>query len=126
MGGQFAGELETAHSGLDSVFQVGIAGLIETWTIYADGRVTHSDGREWLIADTQTEELERTLETADFFSLNGNYLPADPCCDRFTYTITVQRDGEVHRVVTMDGVEDLPPALEQAMQEIDTILGDLQ
>jgi hypothetical protein len=89
----------------------GLAGVSERWAIYGDGRVVTGDGRESHVAPEEIAEVASKAKELGFFDMANKYVPKDPCCDRFTYTITIQgRDG-MHTVETMDGTESAPQAL---------------
>ena len=49
-----------------------------------------------------------------FADLDDRYAPDDECCDRFTYTITAEVDGETLTSETLDGV-DAPDVLDDAI-----------
>jgi len=89
----------------------GLAGVSERWVIYGDGRVVTGDGRESRVTPKEVAEVASEARELGFFDMADKYMPKDPCCDRFTYTITIQgRDG-MHTVETMDGTESAPQAL---------------
>lgn len=81
----------------------GITGAVQTWEIYADGTVVavHSD-EEWQGDATGVATLLAMAASFQFGTLEAAYLPADTCCDRITYTLTITSDGESHTVSTMD------------------------
>lgn len=104
----------------------GMMGTRQAWELYADGTLyaVHSD-REWQGDPAAVDDLLTTAETAQFHTLDDSYMPADECCDRFTYTITVV-SGDTHTVTTMDdaGAPDdltqLIDAIEQFIRETTT------
>ncbi|MEW5958790.1 MAG: protealysin inhibitor emfourin [Chloroflexota bacterium] len=104
----------------------GLAGISEQWLIYADGRVTVDEGREWQAGAERVEQLLKTIDTLGFFELDGTYLPLDTCCDRFTYEITVRFDGKINTVTTIDAAPNAPPALQQVISEISRFLAEAQ
>ena len=105
----------------------GLAGLNETWTIYADGRVQYQGGpaapSKQLTPD-QLNVLIDAVRASDFFSLNGSYVPANSCCDRFLYEITVTLDGRTQTVRTLDAAPDEPAALSKLRGTLNSILQD--
>jgi hypothetical protein len=88
----------------------GIAGLDETWTLAADGTVTGPNGESGTISDADLAALRAAIEAADFFALDPSYLPADTCCDRFTYEVTLSEGSRTNTVTTIDAAE-APQAL---------------
>jgi hypothetical protein len=87
----------------------GMEGLTQEWTIYQDGRVVDMAGNTQMISEQAVEGLVTTVESAGFFDLEADYMPADPCCDRFTYWLAVRQDDRVHVVQAMDGDDSAPP-----------------
>jgi hypothetical protein len=45
-------------------------------------------------------------------------MPADPCCDRFTYELAVLTDGRVYAARTVDGTPDTPQAVWDSLQAV--------
>lgn len=81
----------------------GFAGLDETWTLEADGTVFGPDGSTGQLDAAAMADLAAAVAAAGFFDLDPEYLPADPCCDRFAYRVTLSDGTRSHSVVTMDG-----------------------
>lgn len=102
----------------------GFAGVHEQWTVYPDGRITASDGREWQVAPERVEQLLADIETSDFFEMSGRYMPLNTCCDRFTYEITVRSGDRVHTVTTMDAAPNTPAELWRVIDEISRLVTD--
>lgn len=92
----------------------GIAGFQDRLRIYPDGQAMldrKGEASSVQLTQEQMEELQAALQEADFFNLDASYLPADTCCDRFTYTIHYRdpSGGKIHSVYAMDG--SVPPEL---------------
>jgi hypothetical protein len=71
--------------------------------------------QHWVVArSTPGANVGRLFDTVSggrFRALRPSYLPADPCCDRFTYRLSVSyRRGRTRTVTTMDGTA-APPVL---------------
>lgn len=103
----------------------GFAGFQDRLTIYADGQaVLNRKGVETIFHLTPEEmaQIQGELTSADFTSLNETYLPADPCCDRFTYIIRfyAATSGKPHTVTTMDGT--IPPQLTPVLQALNNLV----
>ncbi len=104
----------------------GFAGFHDRLTIYEDGSATLDRKGVYTALRLSQEEMERlkgTLSTANFLSLNESYMPADPCCDRFVYTIRYANPagGKPHTVTTMDGT--VPPELLPVLEALNQIVG---
>lgn len=99
----------------------GFANFQDKLKLHADGRMEIQRGdQSWslTIPAEQMTALNQMLAAAGFESLQAEYLPEDPCCDRTSYTLTFQG----HSVHTLDGSvpESLQPvfdALNQLMVE---------
>jgi hypothetical protein len=89
----------------------GFAGVDERWTMYSDGRIVKSDGEQQQVESEEVQALLETIQDTSFFELADSYIPEDTCCDRFTYSITVQLDGRVKTVSTLDASPTQPDGL---------------
>jgi hypothetical protein len=101
------GSTTTAVSGVSGTIHRsgGFAGFDQTWVLGSDGTVLGPDGYTALLTAADRAQVEAAVDAAGFFDLDPEYLPADPCCDRFTYEVTLTRGTATHTVVTMDGAE---------------------
>ncbi len=103
----------------------GIAGGQSVWRVYADGRITSEvngkPGTEGRTTADNVVAVVKRLVDAGFFDLSGSYMPDNPCCDRYTYTISVTYNGVSKTVQTMDGVQ-IPPALSTALSSAGTLV----
>lgn len=100
----------------------GLAGVSESWVIYEGGQVVYQEEikEESATGEIEAQELAGLLgliEETGFFSFSDSYMPQNTCCDRFSYEITVFKDGQSKRVTTMDGAE--------APEGLWTIIGEL-
>jgi hypothetical protein len=102
----------------------GFAGVDEAWRIYADGRIIDHLGREMQVSPAAVDQLWRDIRDSGFFTFADTYLPKDPCCDRFTYVITVRDGDSEHTVTTMDQTPNAPSELFDIIQGI-TVLVNL-
>jgi hypothetical protein len=102
----------------------GIAGLDETFTIYQDGRITSSDGGEWYVSPQDLQDLMKQIKQVGFFQVEQTGPFNVPCCDRFSYTLTVNLEGKTHTVQTYDGAVDQPESVQSAINAINTFLID--
>ncbi len=104
----------------------GFAGISEVWRFYEDGRVVKIDQHRKTRIATQlppdvVKEAAQRIVGEGFMDLADKYMPAKPCCDRFTYRLTIVHTKGVKTVTTMDGV-DWPPALAKAMEVVNQLI----
>lgn len=88
----------------------GIAGVDETWSLAADRIITGPAGETGTMSDAGLEAVREAMAAADFFALDAEYLPADTCCDRFTYVISLSDGSRTHTITTLDDA-GAPPSL---------------
>lgn len=94
----------------------GFAGLDETWRLESDGTVLGPDGYVGSADPDAVAALIAAADAAGFFQLEDEYLPADQCCDRFLYELTLSRGDDTHTVITLDGA-DAPESLFRLIQD---------
>ncbi len=104
----------------------GLAGVSESWTIYEDGQVVYQEEKkeESATGKIKAQELAGLLgliEETGFLSFSDSCMPQNTCCDRFSYEITVLKDGQSKRVTAMDGAE-APEGLWRIMGELNRLL----
>lgn len=102
----------------------GFAGVDETWSIYADGRVQYAGrgtGSTGQLTADQLSSLFATLRSIDFTSIKDSYIGADTCCDRFIYELTINLDGKTKSIKTIDAAEGEPAALTTLLNAISAI-----
>ncbi|MCP4360120.1 MAG: hypothetical protein GY796_19105 [Chloroflexi bacterium] len=104
--------------------KMGIGPTFFEWRFYADGRVAVSDGRVYQITPEEVKNLVDSMTAQGFFALEVDYTPEDTCCDRAAHEISVQQDGRVYQVTTLDGANN-PPELDIALQSINNVLSAL-
>jgi hypothetical protein len=88
----------------------GFAGTDDTWTISADGTVSHqgqTPGTPEQLTAAQMAELTAALRAANFMSLEDAYVPKDSCCDRYLAN-TVMIGGRSKTVRTIDASPTAP------------------
>ncbi|HYN89281.1 MAG TPA: hypothetical protein VER55_12150 [Ardenticatenaceae bacterium] len=91
----------------------GFEGTTDTFVLRGDGTVeVGTESRSAEGGAAAATELLNDLEATGIYAVEpGEYLPKDTCCDRFTYDLTLYRDGESFHYVTIDAAEEAPPAL---------------
>lgn len=104
----------------------GFSGLDEAWRIASDGRIVTLDGQTWRADPERVVQLIEEIERLGLPEAQGQYLPADPCCDRFTYELAVLIDGRVYAVRTMDGTSGVPQAVWDSLQAVNQFIAQTQ
>ena len=100
----------------------GFAGLDEEYTIYADGRVTAKDGSQWQTSPEGVSDLLNTIKSLGFFKIVAKPISMVPCCDRFSYELTVVTSELANSAATYDGASSTPPALSSSIQAVTNFL----
>jgi hypothetical protein len=101
----------------------GFAGLEDEWWFYANGRiVNHRDNQAQQVEAGEVIALHQDMLNGGFFNLAPEYMPADTCCDRFTYAVTLIEGENRHTVTTMDETESIPELLRDSLRRITTLL----
>ena len=103
----------------------GFAGTDDTWTISADGTVTHqgqTPGTPQQLSAAQMAELTAAIRAANFMSLEDSYVPQDSCCDRYLYEITVTIGEQSKTVRTIDASPTAPAELTQLVDTLNQLV----
>ena len=100
----------------------GLAGVDETWMIFADGRITNPGQLAGQVEPEAAAGLAAAIQALGFFEMQSSYLPANTCCDRFSYEITLIMDGRAHRVSALEAEPGAPEAFWQAVRLIKDFL----
>ena len=108
----------------------GLRGVSESWVIYEDGQVVYQEEikRESATGEIEAQELAGLLalvEETGFFSFSDSYMPQNTCCDRFSYEITVIKNGQGKMVTTMQGAE-APEGLWSIIGELNELLAGMR
>jgi hypothetical protein len=96
--------------------------LDETYVIYSDGRITSGDGSEWQVSSQDVQRLLQKIEQAGFWEAEQPGKIIVPCCDRFSYTLTVSMGDKTHTGQTYDGALDQPAAIQNAVGAVEAFL----
>ena len=103
----------------------GFSGADDTWTIAADGAVSHqgrTPGTPEQLTAAQTAELMAAISAANFLSLEDSYVPQDTCCDRYLYEITVTIGGHSKTVRTIDASPTAPAELTRLIDTLNRLV----
>jgi len=103
----------------------GFSGADDTWTIAADGTVSHqgrTPGTPEQLTAAQMAELAAAIRAADFMSLEDSYVPKDTCCDRYLYEITVTIGGQSKTVRTIDASPTAPAGLTSLVDTLNRLV----
>ncbi len=105
----------------------GLAGIAETWEIYAGGGIVFTRGDEVTELQIASEEVEALL--AEFAALRVFDAEAQEPpllgtgADRITYSLEVYREAGKPQTITMvDGMSDLPDGVADAFKAVDDLL----
>ena len=103
----------------------GFSGADDTWTIAADGAVSHQGQTprtpEQLTA-AQIAELAAAIRAANFMALEDSYVPKETCCDRYLYEITVTIGGHSKTVRTIDASPTAPAGLTRLVDTLNRVV----
>ena len=98
----------------------GFTGRIESFRLKPDGSV--DDGKVVLRAAGGTAaaaSLAAQIAATGIYAVApGRYMPANTCCDRFEYDLTLTQNGKSYNFVTIDSAPSAPPELVQAIRLI--------
>lgn len=86
------------NGGLASVDEQLLVNLDGSYSVSRQGTVGSGQ-----LTPEQMAALLRQLESLNLAERQGDYLPADPCCDRFTYELVYRNLMGSYQVRTMDG-----------------------
>jgi hypothetical protein len=95
----------------------GIAGRgMGTYAVASDGNVTAtlSDGRScsFALSSGELRGIADRLRDARPSSWKPSYIPANPCCDRFEYVLTLDEAGTITKTKWIDDPLPMPADLE--------------
>lgn len=109
------------------VRQGGIDGETVTTTVTLDQVVISSQSAPMAVSAEQIQTLQSQLEATGIFDVPpGNYMPDEPCCDRYTYQLTLFRNDKSYSYTTMDDTPSAPQSLFEAMAAIDDFAAQAQ
>jgi hypothetical protein len=103
----------------------GIAGLNQTWTIYADGRVITPKNEVISLDAAKVSALLASLQSAGVLDSKGSSGPMNVCPDCMTYEITLTQGGKTVRLVTTDGAQNVPESTSLAFQKVGELIAAL-
>lgn len=105
----------------------GIAGITETWTVYADGRVEVSRKAAAAaepvgqLQPAQVQALLAQLEQLGFFEMQTEY-GKNVCCDMIVTTLQARSGERQHHVTVVEGQEGIPAEALAAVQAVQALL----
>jgi hypothetical protein len=100
----------------------GIAGVSEEWTIFPDGRIEDGQGNTFEIEPEAVTTMLTAIEASGFMELDNSQPLQNICCDRFVYTLAVRLDDNVHTMQTVDGAENVPAGLTEAINAVQSVV----
>jgi hypothetical protein len=103
----------------------GFAGIMESWTFYADGRVTSDDGTVYNLTAEKVSILVNEIEALGFFEMSDSSGLFSDCRDCFTYELTVKSGTRIKSVRAVDGATDTVEGFWEIVERINALLDDL-
>ncbi len=105
----------------------GLAGITETWEIYASGEIVFtrdSETTELQIASKEVEALLAEFEALGVFDAEAQEPPLlSSGADRITYSLKVYREpGKPLTITMVDGTSDLPDSVGDAFKAVDDLI----
>ena len=105
----------------------GLAGITETWEIYASGGIVftrESEVTELQIASTEVEALLAEFEALGVFDAEGQEPPSlSTGADRITYSLKIYREpGKPQTITMVDGMSDLSDSIVDAFKAVDDLI----
>jgi hypothetical protein len=105
----------------------GLAGIAETWEIYAGGGIVFTRGdeeTELQIASEEVEALLAELAALRVFDAEAQEPPLlGTGADRITYSLEVYREpGKPQTITMVDGASDLPEGVQDAFKAVDDLI----
>jgi hypothetical protein len=104
----------------------GIAGIDETMTVYADGRIELTNRKGVMktaqVTSADLSKLQQALADPEFAKLKSRYMANG--ADMFIYTLTMPGAAK-QTIITMDGAQN-PPVLKQALSELQQLRSKVQ
>lgn len=107
----------------------GITARVQTVLIRGDGTVETSGQPTRTLAGGAQAAMDlrdRVIATGVYEVAPGEYLPANTCCDRITYELSLVRNGKSYRYVTMDATENAPRPIFSALAAVQEAIRSAQ
>jgi hypothetical protein len=91
----------------------GFAGRVENFVLNADGSILSGETTKQAIGGANAAtQLAAKIDATKIFDLpSGKYLPANTCCDRYMYDLTLVRGDQAYNYITIEGEATTPRAL---------------
>lgn len=107
----------------------GFAGVDESYSIRADGSVVKGggDGQTMQIVQADAAAASRFIQQLADTGITalapGSYQPKNPCCDRFSYTVSVVVQGQEYSYSAVEGDERMPAELAKLIELVRQYVG---
>jgi hypothetical protein len=102
----------------------GIAGRIEKWTVYADGRIESSTGKSQRVPTEDIQQALTDLEEIGVYKLQDSYGMFTSCRDCFNLTLTVNNGSQVKTISAVEGDTNTPDEVWKVFDRVNQLLGD--
>ncbi len=98
----------------------GVMGGTREWNVYADGRIEQNGEIVQTVHPALVANLLIAADDARFYALEKEYMDVDPCCDLYTYVLTITDGQQSHTVTKLEGAPYAPAygAMETAVEHL--------
>jgi hypothetical protein len=112
------------YDGAFIVFEMsgGIAGEMQSWTLYPDGRAVSETGEEKQVDPEVVKGLIDGSTELGFFEMDENYGLFSSCRDCFNYTVTIHDGERAKSVSAVEGGSNPPQEFWELVQQIDGLV----
>jgi len=100
----------------------GLAGIVESWVVYADGQIAKDNGEQWQVPASLIQNIVASANEIGFYGLASRYIPQDTCCDRFTYSVTIRDCQQIHTVTAVKDAPEVPDDVWTVIRTIEDLL----
>ena len=102
----------------------GLIGRPQTYVLTSDGSVDTGFARLRVEGGaTAMQQLAQNIRATGLLDVPpANYAPANVCCDRYAYELTISVDGKAYVYETIVGSPSVPPALTQTIALIESYI----
>lgn len=98
----------------------GFAGVDESWSFYADGKIVTNKGEQKTVTADQVSTLIEEINAAGFFEMNNSSGSEkfSNCKDCYTYQLIATSDGKVNSITIQEGATGVPEALLKIIKQL--------
>ena len=100
----------------------GLAGVSESWQVFADGRILDAAGRERHVAPEAVQAVLEQAQRSAFLTLSLRSPILSQCRDCFTYTLSISLATGSNTVIFEDRQKGLPPGLLDLVSSVQALV----